>query len=76
MRDAPDTSAPVSDENLIAPVRILDAHGQVLRVLTAAEFRRRHPKVAVTTEWPGPSRCQRHVVERTDDSMPSSLMNR
>lgn len=36
---------PSSDE-LIAPVTILDARGQVVRVLPADEFRRTHPRDA------------------------------
>ena len=34
---------PAGDE-LIAPVKILDAEGNVLRVVSAAEFRRAHPR--------------------------------
>jgi hypothetical protein len=31
-----------SAEELIAPVRILDAEGRVVRIVSAAEFRRAH----------------------------------
>ena len=36
---------PSSDES-VAPVTILDSEGQVLRVVSAAEFRRDHPRTS------------------------------
>ena len=34
-----------SGDEVIAPVKILDAEGNVVRVVSAAEFRRTHPRV-------------------------------
>ena len=33
-------------DELIAPITILDAHGNVVRVVSAEEFRRTHPRGA------------------------------
>jgi hypothetical protein len=40
---------PSADES-IAPVTILDAHGHVVRVVSAAEFRQGHA-TGTTAEW-------------------------
>ena len=51
MKDsAPALELPSGDE-FIAPVTILDAQGQVVRVVAAAEFRRIHPR-DTTTRFP------------------------
>ena len=41
----------VSGDESIAPVTILDGQGHVVRVVTAVEFRRTHPRVA-TSRYP------------------------
>lgn len=43
-------------EETIPPVRILDADGRVLRVMSADDFRREHPTVAAT---PGSAAARR-----------------
>jgi len=48
-----------SNDNSIAPVMILDAHGQVVRVVSAAEFQRSHPKVPKSSRFPAPSTRRR-----------------
>lgn len=52
------------DEELIAPVTILDAEGRVLRVLAAAEFRRVHarqPDVRDARRWRRPNGSSRET---------------
>ena len=46
MNATQDTVRLPSDEDSIAPVKILDANGQVVRVVSAAEFRETHPTLA------------------------------
>jgi hypothetical protein len=40
-----------SEDDAIAPVRILDADGQVVRVVPAAEFRQTHPLSEERRRW-------------------------
>src|SRR5262245_20661889 len=51
MRDIADVSGLASSNDIIAPVRILDAQGEVVRVFSADEFRRTHPRVAAGRDF-------------------------
>ena len=52
MRDVADVSGLASSNDFIAPVRILDAsQGEVVRVFSADEFRRTHPRVAAGRDF-------------------------
>jgi len=51
MNDSANAIRLPSTDELIAPVTILDAQGQVVRVLAADEFRRTHPRDA-TARFP------------------------
>jgi len=44
MKDSSNAVRVPSGDEVIAPVTILDAQGQVVRVLAADEFRRTHPR--------------------------------
>ena len=48
---------PSSDES-IAPVTIFDAQGNVLRVVSAADFRQAHPTGATSRSQPAAARRQ------------------
>jgi len=48
-----------ADDLAIAPVRILDAQGQVVAVVSAADFRRTHPRDAASQSALTVSRRQR-----------------
>jgi hypothetical protein len=45
MKDSAETLRPSAGDELVAPVTIFDAQGQVVRVMAAAEFRRSHPRL-------------------------------
>ena len=53
-----------ADNESIAPVRILDGHGNVVRVLSASEFRRTHPRPA-TAEGQAGARHRQSVLAPT-----------
>jgi len=50
-----------SPEDFIAPVKILDADGQVVRVVSAAEFRETHASVAPSRSRPAAGRRPRRT---------------
>ena len=56
MKASPDTVRLPSGDESIPPVTILDAHGNLVRVVSAAEFREAHPNVASPRLRPAGSR--------------------
>lgn len=45
MKDSAETLGLSVGDELVAPVTIFDAQGQVVQVMAAAEFRRSHPRL-------------------------------
>ena len=58
MKDLPNAVRLPQGQDVIAPVTIFDAQGQVVRVVEAAEFRRTHQPVAAS-RFSAPLRHQR-----------------
>jgi len=56
MKASPDTVRLPSGDESIPPVTILDAHGNLVRVVSAAEFREAHPNIASPRLRPAGSR--------------------
>jgi hypothetical protein len=59
MKEVADASGLATSKDFIAPVRILDAQGKIVRVISADEFRRTHPRVAAGRDFPTTSRRPR-----------------
>jgi hypothetical protein len=59
MKEVADASGLASSQDFIAPVRILDAQGKIVRVISADEFRRTHPKIAAGRDFPTAGRRPR-----------------
>jgi hypothetical protein len=65
MNATQDTVRLPSSEDFIAPVKILDADGQVVRVVSAAEFRETHSSFAPSRLRPADGRPPRpHALHR------------
>ena len=61
MNATQDTVRLPSGEDSIAPVKILDANGQVVRVVSAAEFRETHSSSAPSRFRPAAGRRPRRT---------------
>jgi hypothetical protein len=59
MKEVADVSRLASSQDFIAPIRILDAQGKIVRIISADEFRRTHPRVAAGRDFPTTSRRPR-----------------
>src|SRR5262249_36177901 len=51
MKTIADVTALEANKDFVAPVRILDAQGKVLRVVSAEEFRRTHPGLTADRDF-------------------------
>jgi len=60
MKTLPDIVHLPPGDASVAPVRILDADGSVVRVVSAEEFRRMHPRQAPWASAPNSRRPRAH----------------
>ena len=61
MKTIADVAPLGTNKDFVAPVRILDAQGKILRVVSADEFRRTHPRVTADRDFPTAGRRPRRA---------------